>query len=81
MVKVLLLLSLFIGYISFVATYGPQQNLLFSSERNCLLWCKHFNQSTPMSAEESLFDVTLVIILGGENFLFTLTAARKIEFF
>lgn len=34
-----------------------------------------------MSAEESLFDVTLVIILGGENFLFTLTAARKIEFF
>lgn len=34
-----------------------------------------------MSAEESLFDVTLVIILGDENFLFTLTAARKIEFF
>ena len=34
-----------------------------------------------MSAEESLFDVTLVIILCGENFLFTLTAARKIEFF
>ena len=34
-----------------------------------------------MSAEESLFDVTLVIILGGENFSFTLTAARKIEFF
>lgn len=34
-----------------------------------------------MSAEESLFDVTLVIILGGENILFTLTAARKIEFF
>lgn len=34
-----------------------------------------------MSAEENLFDVTLVIILGGENFLFTLTAARKIEFF
>lgn len=34
-----------------------------------------------MSAEENLFDVTLVIILGGENFLFTITAARKIEFF
>ena len=34
-----------------------------------------------MSAEESLFDVTLVIILCGENFLFTLTAVRKIEFF